>query len=443
MRIMISIAATLLSHEHIGLLKRAKEHGTVVVGLKSDDDILGREGYRPDLPFSARKEIMEALSSVDEVVETPWLIDDDILSIHRIDALFDGADCIHSVSNERLIHFPQSRSFSTSDLCTRSVAGMVALKNRKALFSPGPSSLLTENILGLDPCFGRGDALYDKIEEDVLTGLKKMSGHNHVVRLHGSASLALEVVVRNFIWGKVLIVTTGYYADRLASFCRSTQKLGNIQTVDIVGLQAIDDVSEPYDWLITASTETSSGLRNDPRRMRSLADRIGARLFVDATGSIGLEDGHELADVVGYSSCKGLFGLTGASFIGYNEEPQIDEPSFYLNFSTHARKRMTGPYHAICSLHQVLPRHDDIRASAQIGKRIFCTRYAERLVRPASEQPVLCTLVRGAVVPLDDDVVTYSPRDSSPGTSVICHLGEAHLGSAANGAIYNRIAITD
>ena len=34
--------------------------------------------------------------------------------------------------------------------------------------------------------------------------------------------------------------------------------------------------------------------------------------MLDATASIGLEDEHELADLIAYSSCKGLFGLTGA-----------------------------------------------------------------------------------------------------------------------------------
>ena len=38
-----------------------------------------------------------------------------------------------------------------------------------------------------------------------------------------------------------------------------------------------------------------------------------ANLFLDTTGSIGLEEGHELADLVAFSSCKGLLGLTGGS----------------------------------------------------------------------------------------------------------------------------------
>ena len=50
--------------------------------------------------------------------------------------------------------------------------------------------------------------------------------------------------------------------------------------------------------------------------------------MLDATASIGLETNHNYADVIGYSSCKGLFGLTGAAFIAYNEPPQNEINSF-------------------------------------------------------------------------------------------------------------------
>ena len=36
--------------------------------------------------------------------------------------------------------------------------------------------------------------------------------------------------------------------------------------------------------------------------------RLKSKLMLDATASVGLEDNHDLADVIGFSSCKGLFG---------------------------------------------------------------------------------------------------------------------------------------
>ena len=40
--------------------------------------------------------------------------------------------------------------------------------NSKLIFTPGPASLIADNILGLGPCFGRNDQHYLKIEKRVL-----------------------------------------------------------------------------------------------------------------------------------------------------------------------------------------------------------------------------------------------------------------------------------
>ena len=96
----------------------------------------------------------------------------------------------------------------------------------KILFTPGPSSLSYENISEIKPCFGRGDDEYIKVEDRVLNKIKKISGHSKIVRLQGSASLAIEIMIYNFIYGKVLIVNTGVYSERLkdmASFAKSIE----------------------------------------------------------------------------------------------------------------------------------------------------------------------------------------------------------------------------
>jgi 2-aminoethylphosphonate-pyruvate transaminase len=320
---------------------------------------------------------------------------------------------------------------------------VVAIKNRKAILTPGPGSLLPENLIGIVPCFGRGDPEYQAIETRVLTSLRRMTGHERIARMQGSASLALEIAIRNFVAGRTLLIDTGYYAQRLAGFCRSALSHGAISSLDVVPFSACESVHGYYDWIVTVFTETSTGLLNDIRNMRALAERVGARLMVDATGSIGLQDGHELANVIAYSSCKGLFGLTGASFVAYNSEPEVEETSFFLSLTTHVEHKVTGPYHAICALDQVLSRHSDLRESVRIGKDVFCKRFADRLVRPADKQPLLCTLLRGTVKPLDDYVVLYQPRSIEPGTSVVCHIGEGHLGRKARGDIYARIEVVD
>ena len=43
---------------------------------------------------------------------------------------------------------------------------------------------------------------------------------------------------------------------------------------------------------------------------------------------VGLEKDHDISDVVAYSSCKGLCGLTGGSFIAFNEMPSNEVKVF-------------------------------------------------------------------------------------------------------------------
>lgn len=322
------------------------------------------------------------------------------------------------------------------NISRHSIEEFVASRNAgKFLFTAGPASLIARNLTGQRPCFGRGDADYNEVEEVVLSRLKEMSGHPHIARLQGAASLALEIMALNFLHGKVLVVQTGYYAERLKIFAESAaRRLGVVQRVDAVGWQNLADVTGTYEWVLACYTETSCALKLGINQLRELATGLGARLMLDATASIGLEDGHEQADVIGYSSCKGLFGMTGAAFVAYHEPPTVAVDSFYLNLETHLRKMMTGPYHAICSLADVLPVHADLREAVFINKHKFRELAGKYLVWPESCQPQLCSYVDCAVASSDPRAVLYRPRDIERG-SVVCHLGEAHLGSSAKGDI--------
>lgn len=318
----------------------------------------------------------------------------------------------------------------------------VKYKNsEKKLFTAGPASLLPENITGLRPCFGRGDQDYAEVEAAVLEMLKQMTGHENIVRLQGSASLALEIMALNFLYGRVLVVSSGYYSDRLNWLANSAQRrIGQVKEVTQLDWRAIDNFSGQVDWILACYTETSCGLKLPIEALHSLAQRLQARLMLDATASIGLEPGHELADVIGYSSCKGLFGLTGAGFIAFNdnEQPSVEVDSFYLSMRTHQEKLMTGPYHAICSLADVLPKHDDFKAAVAENKRVFLRKMEDFLTLPENHQPLLCTHVNCEIKSADPQAILYKPR-SNAGGSVVCHLGEAHLGRNAHARILDAL----
>ena len=209
---------------------------------------------------------------------------------------------------------------------------------KKKLFTPGPASLLYENISSIEPCFGRGDYNYQKIENNVLNKLKKISGHKNIARLQGAASFALEIMINNFIYGKLLIIKTGIYSDRLFAMSNASKlNFKNIKKIDYIEYKHLDQIISKYDWVMGCPVETSIGLKIPITKLNKLKKRCKAKLALDATGSIGLENDHHLADVIAYSSCKGLFGLTGAGFIAFNNLPENKMNSFYLNIHSHLK----------------------------------------------------------------------------------------------------------
>ena len=61
---MVDMSCTLLHHGHIRLLKKAANLGKVIVALTTDDEILRKKGYTPELNFEQRKEILLAIKYV-------------------------------------------------------------------------------------------------------------------------------------------------------------------------------------------------------------------------------------------------------------------------------------------------------------------------------------------------------------------------------------------
>ena len=311
----------------------------------------------------------------------------------------------------------------------------------KKLFTPGPASLLYENISSIEPCFGRGDSQYQKIENSVLNRLKKISNHKYVARMQGAASFALEVMINNFIYGKVLIIKTGVYSDRLLSMSIACKKnFKKIKKIDYLNHHNLEDISKKYDWVIGCPVETSVGLKIPISKLNKLKKRCKAKLALDATASIGLEPDHGFADVIGYSSCKGLFGLTGAAFVAFNSLPGNNINQFNMNIYNHLEKKMTGPYHSICSLYEVLKNYNDFKYAVIINKKVFLKKMQNYLNYEIDQQPNLCTLVNKKIIKKDKKTILYQSRADIVG-SVVCHLGEVHLKRKAKGEIINSIKI--
>ncbi len=413
------MSATLLHHGHIRLIDKASEHGKVIVGLTTDEEIESHKGYVPEISYEHRREILCALELVEEVVPTPWLLSEDILDQYAIDLLVHGEDNSNQIPPEKLLVLPRTKGVSSSDLRERALRSVTSIRNAKLMLTPGPAAVLPQSLSEIQPVFGRGDQTYQDIAMQVLDWVKDLSGQDEIVMAQGSSTFSLELAAHSFVSGKVLLISTGYYSNRLESLLP-----GNC-TVTKCGYEELKDVKGSYDWVLCAYTETSCAMKVDLQQVREKADEFGALLYADATGSIGLEDGHELCDLTAFSSCKGLFGLTGACFVTYKSKLTPRETSnFYFNLNTHKEKKVTGPYHAITSLYGVMPHHTLFRKRVADSKAKVMRQFAKYIPRKTN-QPLLCTYLDAQVLPKDDSIVLYTPRIDLPG-SVICHLGEIH-----------------
>ena len=119
-RIMVDMSATLIHHGHVRLLKAAKAlGGTVIVALTTDEELLKHKGYVAELDFEERREILESMRYVDEVVPSPWLVDEAFLDQHHIDLLVHGHDNPNPIRPERLLILPRTEGISSTLLRSR------------------------------------------------------------------------------------------------------------------------------------------------------------------------------------------------------------------------------------------------------------------------------------------------------------------------------------
>ncbi len=306
-----------------------------------------------------------------------------------------------------------------------SLKNFTKLKNYKKIFTPSPSFPI-ENLLGLSSNFSRGDSDFEKQYKKVIKLLKKISGQPKMVAIQGPASLAIEIGLLNFVNGNVLVVNTGYYSDRIHSILKMSKKNSKfLKKIKYVKYDKLQNIKGKFDWICACYTETSKGFRSNIKYLKSIAYKNKSKLFIDATASIGIEEKHNLADVVSFSSCKSLFGLTGACFIGFKIKPENKVNSFMMNINSHIQKKMTGPNSTIQSLEYVLENYSKFKKSVQINKKHFMKKYRKYLIYPDINQPNICTYI-DLKVKKSKDLILYQPRIKNKG-SLIFHLGSGHF----------------
>ena len=118
-RVMVDMSCTLLHHGHIRLLKKAADLGRVIVALTTDDEILTKKGYTPELSFEERKEILLAIKYVSDVIPSKWLLDDEYIRENKIDILVHGDDNSNEITACELVIFPRTQGVSSTEIRAR------------------------------------------------------------------------------------------------------------------------------------------------------------------------------------------------------------------------------------------------------------------------------------------------------------------------------------
>ena len=115
-RIMVDMSATIIHHGHIRILKFSKKKGSVIVALTSDEEIIKNKGIKPPFTFDHRKEVLQSIKYVDEVVKSKWYIDEKFLEKHKIDYLVHGTDNKNPISNNKLKIVRRTKGISSTKL---------------------------------------------------------------------------------------------------------------------------------------------------------------------------------------------------------------------------------------------------------------------------------------------------------------------------------------
>ncbi len=120
-RIMVDMSATLIHHGHVRLLKKASKYGKVIVALVTDKEIKKFKGYKPELNYSQRKEIMRSIRYVSKVVPSKFILNDKFLNKFKINLLIHGQDNKNQINKKFILIIKRTKNISSAILRKRAV----------------------------------------------------------------------------------------------------------------------------------------------------------------------------------------------------------------------------------------------------------------------------------------------------------------------------------
>lgn len=258
---------------------------------------------------------------------------------------------------------------------------------RRTLLGPGPSDVAPSVLAALGkPTLGHLDPLVLRTMDELRAMLRAVMGtaNEWTLATSGTGTSGMEAALVNLIepGERVLVAVQGYFGHRIADIARRC----GAEVVAVEGewgrpadVDALRKAAGGRCALVACvHAETSTGVLQDLRPMRALADELGALLAVDAVTSLGclpLELDASGVDAVWSCSQKGLSCTPGLAPISFSERAverirarASSLRSFYLDANL-LMGYWAGPrgYHHTASSNLFYALHEALRLALEEG----------------------------------------------------------------------------
>jgi alanine-glyoxylate transaminase/serine-glyoxylate transaminase/serine-pyruvate transaminase len=268
---------------------------------------------------------------------------------------------------------------------------------QRVLLGPGPSDVAPAVLAALaKPTLGHLDPLVLRAMDELAGMLRALyrTSNEWTFATSGTGTSGMEACLANLIrrGERVLVLAHGYFGQRMAEIAR---RCGAEVTVVESAWGTSSDVGRARDaaaggrfaLVCAVHAETSTGVLQDLRPLRALADELGALLVVDAVTSLGcvpLEVDAWGIDAVYSCSQKGLSCTPGLSPVSFSpravariRERAATSPTFYLDAGL-LMDYWSGPrgYHHTASSNLYCALHEAARLALVEGLEARWERHA-------------------------------------------------------------------
>jgi alanine-glyoxylate transaminase / serine-glyoxylate transaminase / serine-pyruvate transaminase len=265
----------------------------------------------------------------------------------------------------------------------------------RLLLGPGPSMIAPRVMRAMtSPVLSHLDPDLTTLMDDVRAKLARLFQAPDgalTIAMSGTGTSGMEAMVANLVdeGTRVLLLTSGYFGDRLADICRRYG--ATITHVSADWGRAIDPAAvksalrgsgtKGIDIVACVHAETSTGVLNPVEDIAALAKEHGALMLVDAVTSLG---GHPLdADGWGldavYSCTQKCIGApSGMAPIMWSKKAQAKKVpcrSFYLDLAMLEDYWVKRKYHHTLSSTMIYALHEALDAIDEEGLDVRWERH--------------------------------------------------------------------